>query len=222
MIVDETESQREGQDHVWLTRTLTNPAERLSFVCDQQFENSDEYVALMWQFKFGESCNINLLPKVMWPSSGQDDKRKLLPHIFSADGFLAVSEQMADVLRRFNLGQSKFVPVQFIHSDRKTPFPGTHYFFHIQERKLGFDPDHSLRFEPKMFDDQTHTGTMPIKLRDGDIAVNPTVREGADVWKDYSLLKSLFFSAKAMTAMRDAKLLNDKMIIAKCPIVRIH
>ena len=63
---------------------------------------------------------------------------------------------------------------------------------------------------------------MPIKLRDGDIAVNPTVREGADVWKDYSLLKSLFFSAKAMTAMRDAKLLNDKMIIAKCPIVRIH
>jgi hypothetical protein len=109
--------------------------------------------------------------------------------------------------------------MQLLHGDRKTPWPGTHYFLYIPDRIAAFSPEHSRRYEPKRFEDQSHTGTIPFDIADGDISVLAEALSGQDMWQDNSLLWSLFFTDRALEAIRQAGLIGD-MQVTRCPVVK--
>lgn len=125
---------------------------------------------------------------------------------------------MKDVLAGFDLGASRFVPVQLLLGDRQTPWPGPHYFLCVPDRIPAFSPKYSRRYEPKRYKDQSHTGTIPFDVADGDISVNAEALTGQDMWQDTSLLRSLFFADRALEAIRQAGLMGD-MQSTSCPVV---
>ncbi|MEM9798421.1 MAG: hypothetical protein AAF919_18165, partial [Pseudomonadota bacterium] len=163
----------------------------------------------------------DVLPTEMWTVFEDDDRRKTLPHIFMAGGYLAVSEKLADILRQFDLGASLLTPVRLLHMDRKTPYPGEHFLFQIKERKRGFEPDHSARWEPNPYEWNAWIGTPDTPQKDGDITVNPTVRTGADIWTDPNLFLALFLSDRLANAIRDAKLLGP-LNLYRTPILKLN
>jgi hypothetical protein len=93
---------------------------------------------------------------------------------------------MKDVLTGFDLGASRFVPMQFLHGTRKTPWPGTHFFLYMRDRIPAFSPEHSRRYNPKRYKDQNHTGFTPFDVADGDISVSAEALAGQDMWQDNS------------------------------------
>ncbi len=205
--------------HVWLSRTLLNLDEAFGFSC-QHFETAkDDFLDIIHRFKVGKDVADDELPQVMWCDNAQDDRKKRLPHLFKAGGFFMATQEAKDVLTGFDLGASRFVPVQLFHRDRKTPWPGTHYFLYMPDRIPAFSPEHSRRYKPKRFEDQSHTGTIPFDVADGDISVSADALTGQDMWQDTSLLWSLFFTDQVLAAIREAGLMGD-MQIARCPVVR--
>jgi hypothetical protein len=105
---------------------------------------------------------------------------------------------MKDVLAPFDLGASRFVPVQLLHGDRKTPWPGTHFFLYMPDRIPAFSREHSRRYKPKLFENQNHTVTIPVDIADDDISLRADALTGQDIWQDRSLLWSLFFTDAAL------------------------
>ena len=56
-----------------------------------------------------------------------EDDRATIPPIVTAGGrFVIVSPEVKAVMERFDLGASRFSPVDLLKSDRKTPFEGKH------------------------------------------------------------------------------------------------
>ncbi|MEM9795527.1 MAG: hypothetical protein AAF919_03500, partial [Pseudomonadota bacterium] len=163
----------------------------------------------------------DVLPTEMWTVFEDDDRRKTLPHIFMAGGYLAVSEKLADILRQFDLGASRLTPVRLLHIDRKTPYPGEHFLFQIKVRKRGFEPDHSARWRPNKYEWNDWIGAPMLTQQDDDITVNPTIRAGADIWIDPDLDRALFLSDRLASAIRDAKLLGP-LRLYRTPILKLN
>jgi hypothetical protein len=157
----------------------------------------------------------------MWSDDAGDDRVKRLPHLFQASDFLVVSDVLAGVLRSFDLGASRLVPVTLLHRDRTTPYAGTHLVLNLRERKEAFEPEHSKKFDPPLYPDQKYLGAVVGKPEDGDISVSAAALAGADIWRDPRLLKSLFFSDRLMAAMRKAKVLG-RVRTFRCPVVTVH
>lgn len=178
-------------------------------------------VEVLARFRVGDPFDQGELPDIMWCSHEKDDRRKTIPHLLKANGYLTVSQEMRAVLEQFDLGDFTFSPVTLLHMDRKTPYPGQYAFLHIPHRKLGFAPKHSCNYEPRLFEEQEHLGTVPWDIKDNDISVAPLALDGPDIWHDLSLVFSLFFSDRAYQALKTAGLSDDLMAV-RCPVVGVH
>ncbi len=203
--------------HVWLSRTLLSMKEEFGFSCHALETAKNEFIDLIWRFELGKEVSGDELPKIMWCSNDSDNRKKRLPHLFKANGFFIASQEMKDVLEAFDLGASCFIPVQLLHSDKKTPWPGTHYFLYMPDRVSTFDPEHSRRYKPNRYDDDNHVGTIPWDITDNDISVRAEALTGQDMWQDNSLLWSLFFTDASLEAIRRAGLMGD-MQVTRCPV----
>ena len=204
---------------VWISRIRQSATEIFGFSCAQREKDRRAFVDLIVSFESGHRLPEGALPEVMWSSDASDSRKKTLPHMFMANGFLAVSDKMAEVLRRFDLGPSELHPVRLLRMDRQTPYPGEHFLFQIRAQKEGFEPDYSRRFKPKRYTDQTHWASLHVDARDDDVSMNGTVLQGPDVWQDPRLLDMVFFSDRLMAAMREAKVLG-RMHIVRAPVIR--
>lgn len=207
-------------DAVWVSRLLLDPETMFGFTCEERDRDKDQFLKVVKKFVAGEALDDAELPDVMWVSFAEDDRRKTLPHIFKVNDFVAVSSQMADVLRGFDLGRSRLVPVRLMHADRETPFPGEHFLLHIREDKAGFEPDHSARFKRPKRDWNEFLGKLELEPEDNDVSVNPGVLAGSDLWYDRTLMASLFASDALMAAMRAAKVLG-RTAFFRCPVLRV-
>ena len=206
-----------GSEAVWLATVTAMAGKGFRFACEQKESEYDAYIALLHRFARDAGVDENELPDVMWCDRGKDDRKTKLPHLFKPSGFLAVSQQMKDVLEQFDLGGSWFKPVQFLHMDRKRPYPGQFYFFYLPQRKPAFAPEHSSGFSPKLFEDQTHDGTLERDVTDDQIKVFPSASQGVDVWHDDGLLDSLLFGDRAYQAIDAAGLAGD-LLPVRCPV----
>ena len=204
-----SELQRERQaSGVWVSNFRVRSNNLYGFTCEAQERDINEFVSVMHRAVSGEAVPEGFPPDELWVNFEEDDQVARFPPFIRAGDLIVVSEKLADLLRGFDLAASRLRPVRLLHMDRTTPFPGTYFLLDLRETKRAFDPERSARWEPKMFEHQTHVGSMHGMPKDGDIAVRPSALEGADIWTDPDLLSSLFFSNRLLVALREAGMLK--------------
>ena len=90
---------------VWHSRTLWNSEESFGFSCEQLEKSHDDLIDLLHRFQTAEVIADDELPKVMWCSKAEDDRKSRLPHLFMASGLLVASQEMKELLEVFDLDQ---------------------------------------------------------------------------------------------------------------------
>jgi len=103
-------------------------------------------------------------------------KNKKLPDFCNAGGFWTVSRAFADVLRQFNLGRTRFYPVQAFQFDRKTPIEGEYFTLAFGETKDTLLPELSRLERPYPGQDLWHLQLGAYK--DGDVVLAPSAFDG--------------------------------------------
>ncbi|KQW79109.1 hypothetical protein ASC89_12470 [Devosia sp. Root413D1] len=191
---------------VWLSVSHIKSELLFGFTCDLIETNLPAVASLIQAFRQGVAVEGGQLPSTMWirPQRAAQDRNKL-PHLFSAAGFLTVSEEFAEVLSGFDLGQTRLYPVELLHSNRREAFPGRYYFLNIAEVHRYFSPEHSARFERIPNPATTYVATIEAEAQDDDVTVIPAALNGPDLWIDDTFRSHFFCSDRLAQTLRAAK-----------------
>ena len=147
--------------------------------------------------------------KFYWKEKGRRPKPP--GHLCRPDVYI-VSEQVAEVFRNFDLGQTQLYPTRFFEFDQKTPLPGQYYCLAIGETKRG------IIIEKSRTQDSYPRGTAraaPSTPEDGDLVVRKSALDGADIWVDSEVHLAPFLSGRLVQALRVAKL-DKPFYLTKC------
>ena len=197
--------------YVWHS-DAKNPMHVVGFTCEMA-NDLDAYLDQLQLYRRGEMAARPDLPDRMW--IGRDSSRsskalKTLPDTFVADSYFVVSEKVAEVLDRFDLGTSSLVPVALFRKGNKEPFNGSYYIVHMTEQKAAFEPDLSRNFRKPLYEDDTYLGSVsPTRNIDDDIICNAAALDGVDLWTDPLLLSSLMLSDALYQALEADDLLKN-------------
>ena len=141
-------------------------------------------------------------PKEIWikdNSAGHFDK---LPDLSVIRTSWILSQRLADVFRRVDLGKGGIEPVKAFKRDRQTPLGGQYFCLRFDNVKKAFMPDESV----KVGDFVKGVWTTAASFSDGDIVCSREALSGPDIWVDPRLYGSLFLSDRLVNALADAKL----------------
>lgn len=153
----------------------------------------------------------------IWVNGEGRDQVSRLPDLFSA-GVWIVSERLATVLSRFDLGRGGLWPVAAFQKDRATPIPGSYFCLTFPNVKRAFraEQSRSLRnFLPGV-------STTRAVLAPGDLACSEEALAGADIWIDPALYGAIFLSGPLVAALDAAefkKAFDSVIPLAECRIV---
>ena len=191
-----------------------------SFTCDELEIDLEGTIDAMSRNGRGEP-----LPMHRFPASVRgefpDERFKKLPDICMAAGFWLLSSACAEVLRRFELGQTSLYPVKVFQFDGKTPVEGQYHHLNFGETKKAFEPEQTPNVSvasPLPNPEPTGYWTLPAGIIDGDVAVNEGALEGPDLWIDRSLPRMFFLSDALVQELKKAKL-TRRFGLRKCRVV---
>lgn len=132
--------------------------------------------------------------------------------LFTAGPFYAVKGKLAEVLSRFDLGKGGLIPFTIYKADLVTPMEGEFFLLNFGGPKDSFVPEESNpKYVRTLFvDKQTGQSMWTISPRvDGDIALSPAALEGADLWCEKAVFRTLFMSDRLVRAIQAAKIKID-------------
>ncbi|MEX3016445.1 hypothetical protein [Gymnodinialimonas hymeniacidonis] len=207
-------------DYIWHS-DARNPMHVIGFTCELA-KDVDAFFGNLQLYRRGEMAARKDLPDRMW--IGRDASRsskalKTLPETFVAGSYFVVSQNVAEVLQRFDLGTSALVPVALFKKGNEEPFDGSYCIVHLTEKKAAFEPDQSRNFRNPLYEEDTYLGSVsPTRSRDDDIVCNATALYGVDLWTDPLLLTSLMLSDPLYQALAVENLLTNAKTL-RCKIV---
>ena len=149
----------------------------------------------------------------------REDYKRKLPDIFTiTGGLIVISERFADLLRGFELGQTRLFEVPLFERDQKTPRPGRWFILHIAAKKSAFVPEASSGVKEK---DHAPPGLWePDRLVKTDVvAVRASAAEGEDLWVDTHYSWRIFFSDRLRQAIKEAGIKGSNFVLRPCIVV---
>jgi hypothetical protein len=169
----------------------------------------------------GEKLADDEIPSVFYVLKNRNFKNN--NPAFYAHGFIVVQEKCADVLRKFDLGESSLVETKILDSDRKTPVHGKFFVLNfgsqkdtlLEEQSLGFSTKPKKEFRSGLGDlNWLHDSKvpnedrywLPMKRADDGLKLSRSCLEGVDLWHESRLLDAIFFSARLHDALKAAKM----------------
>ena len=136
-----------------------------------------------------------------------------------AGPFLTVSEKVAEVMRRFDLGEGGLVPVPLFKADLETPWPEPYYYINYGGPKDTFLPEQSRSTDILIPREPPEKTTYDVfSPSDGDIALSCKAEQGADIWVEQYVRSKLFLSSALVDAL-DAANIDVDLRLAKCRLV---
>ena len=130
-------------------------------------------------------------------------------------GTWLVSAALADVLRRFGLGQTSLYPTKAFQIDRKTPVAGEYLCINFGETKATFLPEQSrAKSRGKI---RTY-GNSSLHRKTDDIALSDAALEGPGLWIEQHFIDAFFLSHRVVRALRDAKLAG-RFGLRRCRVI---
>ncbi|MEJ6391485.1 imm11 family protein [Gymnodinialimonas ulvae] len=197
--------------HVWHS-DARHPKHVIGFTCEMATD-WDAYLGHLQIYRRGEMAARPDLPDRMWIADGASragKALKALPDTFVAAEYFVVSQRVAEVMERFDLGGSALLPVALSKKGNTDPFCGSYYIVHLTEQKAAFDPDNSNNFDKPRYEDDTYLGSVSrTRNKDDDIVCNASAVVGVDLWTDPLLLTSLMLSDPLYQALAGEELLNN-------------
>lgn len=136
-----------------------------------------------------------------------------LPSFFrTQEGFIILTEQCANVLKKFRLGESVLYPLSFFDIQfNELVNDQTYYFFNITESRSFFYPEYSTQDLTK-YRNARHKDYQLFELYHADyadraIAIKKEAVEcDIDLWRDPELDNSIFMSDELKKALDEAQL----------------
>ncbi len=167
----------------------------------------------------GKPIPPDLLPRTFFAWRGPKDSgkpwTKRLPHLTNS-GFWFVSSEVAEVLRRFDLGGCKLHPVAVLMEDRKTPLPGSYFLMDFDSWKDVFLADNSP--DVAFMEGSTKRRMPYFTTNDDAAALSAAALIGADIWWNPLVLGAFFLSDRLAQALRVAEL-DNPFALRRCRIV---
>jgi hypothetical protein len=188
-------------DIVWASNAMINPAmlrplshsfgdERLDFTAKCQRDNNA-----------GKLMGPECFPPEIFVAKDADRNYEKLPELFFGFGYWVVSGEVADVMRRFDLGQGDLYPTKVFRKDRVTPIGDKWFCLNFGNVKQAFLPEQST-FRPL---GPSKTFWMPnATMNDKSIAVTGAALDGPDIWLDAIVGDVFFLSDPLATALKAA------------------
>ena len=136
------------------------------------------------------------------------------------DGFLLISEKSSNILKKFNLGDTKFYPVSFFDLDLNEPINDkTYYFLNIVESRNYLKPEFCTKdLEVEPFTENLY-GLHYSEYKNNAIAVSEQAKgSDLDLWHDPELIYSIFMSDELKKALDDADI-QDDWFLYTCKII---
>ena len=174
----------------------------------------------------GARCRANkegaVLPPQHMPRRAYS--RKAVPpklnRTFSLNGWPAVDEEVATLLRGFELGNGSLYPVQFYGKDRVTPLEGSYYVWNIGNVKDTLQPELSAAAEPHPYVKDRWTETLRVP-EDFDLTLSAEAASGPDTWVEKRFSRRFFFSATLGDAL--AKMgLRKRLIMRRVRVLGLE
>jgi len=141
-------------------------------------------------------------PTEIWVKDESASKINKLPDLSVIRTSWILSQRLADVFRRFDLGKGGLEPVKAFKADHHTPLTGQYFCLSFDNVKRAFLPDESA----KVSDFVKGVWTTDANFADGDIVCSKDALSGPDIWIDPRLYGSLFLSDRLVNALAEAKL----------------
>jgi len=145
-----------------------------------------------------------------------DQKVGKPPHMFSGNGYLMVTEQCANVLRQFDLGQGELFPIEILENDWVTPVEGSFFIFNVGNQKRTVVPEESRNVK-KMRGNTKWTPKFGLH-DDEDIAILESSIDGPDIWIDPEFQASIFFNDRLFDALQSGHMFGE-LDVRRCRIL---
>ncbi|MEM6906836.1 MAG: DUF1629 domain-containing protein [Pseudomonadota bacterium] len=129
--------------------------------------------------------------------------------------FPVLSERFVEILQVFDVGETRFYPIDLYQSDRKTKRPEKLFIMNIVSKKSCWDRAETRDYTHEWItEDHWNFSYGPA---DNHVAVNASARKGADLWCDPLLVGCMFVSDHLKQAITSA-LLTPKIEFHRCKI----
>ncbi|MEI2296751.1 hypothetical protein [Ensifer sp. MJa1] len=152
----------------------------------------------------GETLERTDFPEAMYVFAENNWKR--VGDLFCAGPFYAVKGRLAEVLKDFDLGKGGLIEFPIYAADKTTRLPGPFYLLNFGAIKDSFVPGESRRLHPERTVEQNgYELWAAYDIEDGDIALTAAAFEGADLWLERKLQRTLFISGRLHDAIIAAK-----------------
>jgi hypothetical protein len=190
---------------VWASNAMINPAmlRPISNCFDDGSEKGRELYTKGYRGNLaGESLPAEYFPPEIYVRKDADRNYEKLPELFFAGSYWVVSGEVADVMRKFDLGFCNLYPTKVFRKDRKTPI-GDRWFclnFGNVKRAYREGGSDSTYWIPKP---ETRHGA-PITLRDNLLVVSNESLIGPDIWVDPQIRDIFFLSDPLAQALKAA------------------
>lgn len=189
--------------HVWVSTLPTNQPSILADVRGT-FGPGGRAVSGVNVIESGQPLPFGYGPIRLWDCDNSSEDQhsgylvniaKHVPDIFEGGGFWVISERVADILQRFDLGERGVFPISegLYLRDKMTRIPGEYFSWRVEGCKAAFLPETTPEKRP--FGTAGITWKLPWQMRDSNIAVSRAALQGADAWLDDGLFNALFLSA---------------------------
>jgi hypothetical protein len=114
-------------DSVWISDVLADPDLVLLMETDVVAQDANRAIEAINLLKAGKAVPEGLCPKEVWAGDAAERVQRA-PDLFLANTYPIVSENAADVLRRFDVGEGALYPVDAVfEKDRTTRIPGNFF-----------------------------------------------------------------------------------------------
>ncbi len=205
---------------VWVSRAMMDTTLVKGFASDVAEVDKTAAVEAMKASGKGLPLPEERFPKKMY-GKYPDERKKRQPNLFMAGGFWTVSEEFADVLRRFDLGQTGLYPVDLFQHDRVTPVEGTYFCLAFGETKECFQPDASPNARVPSYPPKEPYWRLPAAPKDYDFALISNALVGVDLWIDPKVYDAFFLSNQLVEALKAAKL-TRRLGLTRCRLLASH
>ncbi|MEO9826794.1 MAG: DUF1629 domain-containing protein, partial [Paracoccaceae bacterium] len=202
---------------VWVSRAMQDSTLVKPFLTADIWDDDEKADAAgkaLKRFRLGHPIPSNLFPSECFVNDMMKKVRNL-PPIFECASFWVVNEELATVLRHFDIGKTTFHPTKLFQFNRKTEIRGKYFFINFDTRKDTFLPEQSENV-------RKNRPTIPWALgplvKDGDVAVDQGALVGADLWFEETMWKAIFMSGDLVDALRAAKL-TRRLGLRKCKVI---
>ncbi|MCT4655334.1 MAG: hypothetical protein N4A65_05960 [Cohaesibacter sp.] len=165
----------------------------------------------------GETLQREDFPEAM---AVYDEKRfQCMKAVFWAAGFLAVNQDLAKILSRFDLGTGGLVPFPIYEADETSLYPAHYSFLNFGSQKDCFLPEESRNtFLQSIRRKDSRKIWSIAPEQDGDIAVSKAALDGPDLWMDPSVRRRFFMSDGLAEALIASKIKIDWRL-TKCRVI---